>query len=92
MTSTLPAVAARARRRPSRVVQPPRGSLHDRSRVSRERDGWPEIQLHLPEGALQHGMISAMRELPDHPLTDWSNDKTGYTSAYRSFSPLFTRK
>jgi hypothetical protein len=92
MTSTLPAVAARACRRPSHVVQPPRGSSRDRSRVSQERDGWPQIQLHLPEGALPHGMISAMRELPDHPLADLSSDTTGYTSTYSSsYTVVYTQ-
>jgi hypothetical protein len=97
MTSILPPVATGACVRPSGSldrtgVPPSSGWSRDGSRVSQERDGWPQIQLHLPEGALQHGMISAMHEPPDYRLPDWSSDCAGYTSAYRSsYTVVYTK-
>jgi hypothetical protein len=92
MTSILPPVATSACMRPNGsldrtgVAQSSRWS-RDRSRVSQDRRGWPQIQSRITEGRVQRGMIGAM-QLPDHPLTDWSYDRTGYTSAYRSSYPV----
>ena len=74
MTSTLPPVAA-AR---SQAPEPRRhrhAGRHGTAAVCHKIvDGWPQIQSRIAEGQVQRGMIGAMHELPDHPLTDWSSD------------------
>ena len=97
MTSTLPAVAARACGRPSHGVTavglPPLGSSRDRAHVSQECDHWPQIQSRWPEGQVQRAMIGAMHEPPDHLLTDWSSATFDYTSAYSSsYTVVYTKR
>jgi hypothetical protein len=46
----------------------------------------------MTEGPVQRAMISAMHGLPDHLLTDWSSDTTGYTSTYSSsYTVVYTK-
>ena len=89
MTSILRLVATGACRRPNGSldrtgVPPASGWSRDGSHVSRDRDGWPQIQSRITEGQVPREMIGAMHELPYHPRTDRASDTTGYPSAYRS--------
>ena len=75
MTSILAPVAARRCEAPSLVAPAGHAVVTERARVSQDRGGWPQIQSRTAEGRVQRGMIGAMHELPDHPLTDWSSDE-----------------
>jgi hypothetical protein len=95
MTSTLPPNTAGTCRRPRpsvtgvdpAAIVSSRGHTH----VSQQRHGCPQIQSRWPKCHVRRAMIGAVHESPDHVLTAWSSDGTGYSSAYRcSYTVVYT--
>lgn len=84
MTSTRPTVAAPFGGHLSDVRSAATRSSRNCTHVSQERDGWPQIRSHVAECEVRRGMIGAMHEPPDRPLTNWPSNPAGDTSAYRS--------
>jgi hypothetical protein len=97
MTAILAAVATVAAGRLSggldrAGVRPPCGQSRDGIGVSQDRAGWPQIQSRITEGQVHREMIGAMRELPDHPRTDWSSSTAAYRSADgSSYTVVYTQ-
>jgi hypothetical protein len=85
MTSALPAVAARVSgHRPSDVCSTATRLLPNRTDVSQERDGCPQLRSRTSACEVRRAMIAAMHKPPGRLLTDWPSGPAGYTSAYRS--------
>lgn len=84
MTGTSAKTPARATHAPELVTDPVRGRSRHRTDVSRDRDGWPQMQSRIPDRQVHRAMIGAMREPSGYLPSDWCSDITRDTSAYRS--------
>jgi len=68
------------------------GSLRDGGAVSRDRDGWPQIQYLATERTPRDTMIDAMSELFSNPQGGWSSATTVCRSAYPpSYADVYNR-